>query len=222
MNFHSAGLRGMSDALLQKEATRKGVKSISRSTGKPVAKSSTKLTISAPLAAYGVLTGTFDGPPQLADHRVHELARLQIAGFFYFLTYDQESNNGHWWQGEFYPIHGTIKSDWGNPIHRAFMAEVASWDYRLLLTTANGYFRTAIRRHPTSECWSWAVEWNNCYRLVGFFGNLEAAQAVADRLPDLPVQAVVESVDRWARYRPEESLLDHEDTMFGAILEPEA
>lgn len=214
MHFHTSGLRDMNDAMLQAEASRKIAKSISRKTGKPVAKSSPTLTVRVSMGPAVELTGSFTAPPQLEDSRAYELARLQMIGFFYLLTYDRVSKLGHWWSGGFYPVHGTIKSDWGNPIHRAFMKEVREWDYRLILTTAGGYYRAMIRRHPSADCWSWAVEWNDCYRLVGFFGDLAAAKAVATRLPSLPVHSIAESPDRWIRYRVEEPLPENEDTLF--------
>lgn len=214
MTFHTANLPLLADSLVQAEARRKNIKSFSRKTGKPIAESSESIKIRAKLGVIAEITGDFTSPPQLDDKRVYELARLQMIGFFYFLTYDRVSNIGHYWPGGFYPIHGTIKSDWGNPVHRAFMNEVVNWDYRLLLATASGYYRAVIRRHPKRNCWSWAVEWNDCYRLVGFFGDLEAAKEVAGRFPDIPVNSVFESPNRWFRYRVEESLNEEEDLLF--------
>lgn len=162
------------------------------------------------------MTGNFTSPPQLDDTRTYKLARLQMIGFFYFLTYDQAKNIGHYWPGGFYPIHGTIKSDWGNPVHRAFMKEVATWDYRLILTTASEYYRAMIRRHPAKECWAWAVESNDCYRLVGFFGALDAATELADKLPDIPAHSIFESSNCWLRFRTEEPLNEEDDILFHA------
>lgn len=214
MHFHVAGLPRMNDSRVQAEAKRKGMKSGSRSTGKAVAESSASLAVNAKIGVVGEMVADFTAPPQLDDARVHELARLQMTGFFYFLTYDRARNVGHYWPGGFYPVHGTIKSDWGNPVHREFMKEVATWDYRLILSTADGYYRAAIRRHPAKDCWSWAVEWNDCYRLVGFFGDLDAAKEVADRLPRIPVQSVVEGPNRWLRVRLEEPLNEEDDLLF--------
>ncbi len=214
MHFHTAGLHGMNDAVIQKEALRKGAKSVSRHTRKPVVESSTSLRVRASLGPSVELTGSFTAPPQLEDNRAYDLARLQMTAFFYFLTYDPNSNLGHWWRGGFYPIHGTIKSDWGNPLHRAFMKETIDWDYRLIVTTASGYYRAVIRRHPSAECWSWAVEWNDCYRLVGFLGEVEPAKVIAAGFPALPVHSVAEAPNRWLRYRAEEPLPEHEDTLF--------
>jgi len=222
MTFHTASLPLMSNSLMQAEAQRKSTKSVSRKTGKPVAESSESTKVHAKVGAFAEITANLTAPPQLDDARVYELARLQMIGFFYFLTYDRIKNVGHYWPGGFYPVHGAIKSDWGNPVHRAFMNEVVTWDYRLVLSTAGGYYRAVIRRHPTSDCWSWAVEWNDCYRLVGFFGDLGAAKEVAGRLPDNPVRSVFESPTRWLRYRIDEPLNEDDDLLFHVPPESDA
>ena len=214
MHFHTVGLSPMDDSIVQMEAKRKGVNSFSRRTGKPVAESAAKLNIHGKIGSYIEVNGLFTAPPQLDDQRSFELARLQMIAFFYFLTYNKIKNVGHFWQEGFYPIQGAIKSDWGNPVHRAFMTEIVNWDYRLVLTTASGYYRAIIRRHPSKDCWAWAVEWNDCYRLVGFFGDFSASKEIADRLPDLPVHSILESQNQWLRYRREEMLLDEDDILF--------
>lgn len=222
MHFHVARLPQMSDSRAQAEAKRRGTRSGSRKTGKPVAESHAALKFSGKLGNVGELKFSFAAPPQLDDARVYELARLQMVGFFYFLTYDRTRHLGHYWPGEFFPVHGTIKSDWGNAVHRAFMRETFRWDYRLILNTASGYYRAAIRRHPTADCWAWAVEWNASYRLVGFFGDPAAARAVAESLPDLPVLSIREDQSSWLRYRVEEPLSEEDDTLFHIPPEAEA
>lgn len=52
------------------------------------------------------------------------------------------------------------------------------WDHRLVLNTASGYFRAVIRRHPSAQCWAWALEWNESYRLAGLFGGQTAASSL--------------------------------------------
>lgn len=216
MHFHTSGLPGMSDSRAQAEAQRRSSKSNSRKTGKAVAASGVELKLSANLGINAALTFSVNGPPQLDDERVCELARLQMMGFFYFLTYDKTKEIGHFWTGGFYPVHGTIRTDWGNPIHRAFMKQCQNWDYRLILNTAEGYFRALIRRHPTQECWSWAVEWNDSYRLVGYFGNLEAAKLLFAELPSLNLTSVLEGPKDWVRRRIEQPLAEEDDTLFVA------
>lgn len=204
----------MADARAQAEALRRSAKSGSRKTGRAVTASGVELKASAKLGFGAELSFNFTGPPQFDDARVYELARLQMMAFFYFLTYDKTKNIGHFWTGGFFPIHGTIKSDWGNSVHRSFMAQSLSWDYRLVLNTAEGYFRAVIRRHPTYECWSWAIEWNDCYRVVGYFGNQESAQALSQELPNTEVQSVLEGPSRWIRHRVEQPLQKEHDTLF--------
>lgn len=222
MHFHTAGLPNMSDSRVRAEALRRSWKSGSRKTGKAVAASGVELKMSANFDTNAKLTFTFNGPPQFDDERVYELARLQMMAFFYFLTYDKTKELGHFWTGGFYPVHGTIKTDWGNPIHLTFMKQCHDWDYRLILNTADGYFRAVIRRHPTEECWSWAVEWNDTYRLVGYFGNLEAARVLFAELPQLEVNSVLEGPNRWVRHRVEQSLAEEDDTLFVASAAAEA
>lgn len=151
-HLHTAGLPRMNDSRAQAESQRRSHKSGSRKTGKPVSQSNVKLSFKASLGLSATLEGRFTGPPQLDDTRTIELARLQMIGFFYFLTFNRVRQVGHYWPGGFDPVHGTLKSDWGNPIHRAFSAQIASWDYRLVLNTAGGYFRALIRRHADKEC----------------------------------------------------------------------
>ncbi len=102
------------------------------------------------------------------------------------------------------------------------MKQCIDWDYRLVLNTAEGYFRAVIRRHPTEECWSWAVEWNGTYRLVGYFGNLEAGGALFAELPQLEVNSILEGLNRWIRRRVEQPLAEEDDTLFVASAAVEA
>lgn len=222
MNYHSVGLHPMADSRLQVEAKRRSLKSGSRKTGKAVAHSHVSIRFAAPVSEFACIKGNLNAPPQIDGDRVYELARMQIVALFYFLTYDHKSNTGHYWRGGFFPVHGTVKSDWGNPVHQAIMTATASWDYRLILNTADGYFRTVIRKHPSKECWSWAVEWNDCYRLVGFCGDQSASQAVAFEFPHIPFNLVFEAPGQWLRYRNEEPLDETYDVLFRQTESPEA
>ncbi|TFW13369.1 HNH endonuclease [Massilia arenosa] len=213
MAFHTFGLTGLTDDLLTRDAMRKGGRSFSRTTGKPVSQSKTTLNFSGKAGAMHI-TGNFVAPAQLDEERVFELARLQLTGFFYFLTYDLTANRGNWWSGSFMPLLGTARSDWGNPINLHFMRTVEKWDYRLIVTTADGYFHATIRRHPTEDLWAWAVEWNRSYRVLGFFGGERAAVEIASTFPQLYAEAVYESGSEWVRMRIETPLAEAVDTLF--------
>jgi hypothetical protein len=214
MHLHTVGLPSMSDLGAQTEARRRSLKSVSRKTGKVIAASNVELHGSARLVGNAELTFRFNGPPQFDNERARELARLQMMAFFYFLTYDKTTRLGHFWKGGFYPVHSTIKSDWGNPLHRSFMSQCRHWDYRLILSTAGGYYRALIRRHPVEECWSWAIEWNHCYRMVGYFGDLEPAEKLAAELPPLRAQSILEAPNTWIRYRVDQPLAENDDILF--------
>ncbi|MBK7662670.1 MAG: hypothetical protein IPJ21_03805 [Sterolibacteriaceae bacterium] len=215
LHLHTAGLPQMSDSRAQAESQRRSHKSGSRKTGKPVSQSSAKLSFKAPLGLNATIEGHFTAPPQLDDARAYELARLQMVGFFYFLTFDRTKQVGHYWPGEFYPVHGAHRSDWGNPIHVAFTKQIADWDYRLILNTADGYYRALIRRHPTKDSWAWAVEWNSAYRLVGYFGERATAQGLFDELPPIAARTIVKASDGGTlRIRTEQPLAESDDTLF--------
>lgn len=196
------------------EAERKRNRSRSRRTGKLVSDSAEAWTISAPFIGGGAITFEMTGPPQIESARAFELARLQMMAFFYFLTYDQVQARGHYWQGGFYPLLEARREDWGNVVHRSFMAAVVDWEPRLLVSTANDHFAAAIRRHPDAACWSWAVEWNKNYRLVGFFGELAPAKQLADSFPSLDVSVVAQEGENWAGYRSEVPLNEEDDILF--------
>lgn len=195
------------------EAERKRNRSRSRHTGKLVGDSAAKWSVSTPFAG-GAMTFDMVGPSQIEPARAFELARLQVMAFFYFLTYDQAQAKGHYWQGDFFPLLEARREDWGNVVHRSFMEAVVDWEPRLLISTANDHFAAAIRRHPDAACWSWAVEWNKNYRLVGFFGELAPAKQLADSFPSLSVTKISQDGDNWAGFRSETALSEDEDALF--------
>lgn len=215
LNFHTAGLNSMSDILAKEESLRRSGKTISRKTGKPVSESGTSVKFDGSFGSIVRLSGGFAGPPQIDDARAYELARLQMMGFFYFLTFNEDGQIGYFWPGDFFPVHGTLRSDWGNPLHIAFARQIQHWDYRLILNTAQNYYRAVIRRHPTNDCWAWAVEWNAAYRLVGYFGDRDTAQSLFDELPPLPAESFIKAQNgNYFRIRAEQPLSDFQDILF--------
>ena len=196
------------------EVERKKVKSRSRRTGKPVGESAERMTLRAQLGAAAGMTFTFTGPPQVDSDRVFELARLQMMGFFYFLTYSEGASRGHFWVGKFAPLMEAQKSDWGNPVHLSFMNTVVSWEPRILVCSAKDHFVAVIRKHPTQNLWSWALEWNKSYRVVGYFGEEAYAQEAIAALPRLEATSIAEGATRWIRYRTETPLKEDDDSLF--------
>ena len=81
-------------------------------------------------------------------------------------------------------------------------------------TGAAGFFKVAIRRDPAgAELWSLALEWNRAFRIIGFFGDLEAAQVYVDQIPPLSWQRI----DATQRMRREVELADEDDRLFAPV-----
>jgi len=214
MQPDAAGRYPESDPTLISQAVRKGAKSVSRRTGKPVNASQEKLSLNLSYAPGIEFDFQFTSAPQADSQRVYELARLQLMGFFYCLTFDGNTRKGSFWRGGFFPIFDTVRSDWGNLVMRGFMDTVVTWRPRLLGIGADGFFKIAIREHPMSACWSWALEWNKNYRIIGFFGDQQTAKTIANGFPRLKLQSIAEGRDSFMRYYLETPLSDEEDKLF--------
>lgn len=208
------GRHATQDQSLKAEAERKAGNSVSRRTKKPVSESVETLTVKMPFAQAGEMTFTGTAPPQVDSERIFALSRLHLMAFFYWITYDHSTKSGRYWMGSFFPVLEAVRSDWGNQIHRAFMDAVIDWEPRVLATGADGYFKVAIRRHPSATCWSWALEWNKNYRIVGFFGEQNPVEALVDTFPDLEIKSIVEGNNRWLRFHAETLLSEDDDRMF--------
>lgn len=210
----ASGRLATDDPLHRAEALRKGRHSFSRRTKKLVAESVEKLNITASFFG-GVLTTEFVSPPQIELDRIFHLARLQVRAFFYFLTYDEPKKVGKFWQEGCYYVEHVNRADWGNPLLRGFADAVKDWEPRLIAVGADGFFKVAIRRHPTEGCFSWALEWNQNYRIIGFFGDKRLAQQIVNSLPPLEMVSIGEKENGdYVRYRAEVPLRDEDDTLF--------
>lgn len=208
------GRHAIQDHVLAEEATRKAKNSTSRRTGKPVRDSSETVTVKTPFGSGGEMTFTLTAPPQVDSLRLFELARLHLVAFFYWITYNEPTKRGGYWLGEYMPIIEVIRADWGNPVHRAFMSAVLDWEPRVLATTADGHFKIVIRRHPDAICWSWALEWNHNYRIIGFFGERKPTEELMQSFPSLNLTTVAQGQNGWLRFRTNATLPDDEDTLF--------
>ncbi len=201
------------DVVLRGEANRKGAGSRSRITGKAVRDSSERIELRAALAPGASVTFGLIAPPQQVPERVFELARMQLSGFFYWITFDQVRRTGGFWLGGFCPIGFSLRGDWGNPVQKAFMSSVLEWEPRIMAGTADGFFKIALRRHPNAVCWSWALEWNENVRIIGFCGEEEPIEATIRALPTPEVSAIPVS-DGHLEVRVEAELSADEDSLF--------
>ena len=202
-----------SEEKVRAEAQRKS-KSVSKKTGKSVLHSQEELNFEGPFPSGVTIKCSMVGPPQIEGDRLYELARLQMMAFFYFITFNCETNKGGFWPVGFHPLSVVHYEDWGNSLQKAFMSAVANWEPRLIGNTADGYFRSIIRRHPSAECWSWAVEWNKNYRVVGFFGSRRSAEEIVKSFQPPEMTNLVNVDNLHLRYRSEVKLAEEDDLLF--------
>lgn len=156
----------------------------------------------------------YQAPAQLDEHRCFELARYHLMAFFYFITFNDQTKKGGFWQEGYHPAFQAHYPDWGNIEQISFMNEVRDWEPRWKGVTANGFFKIIIKKHPSKKCWSWALEWNKSYRLVGFFGCRKTAQKIVDNIPHLQWKELNDEQECKKYYRDEKMLATHDDILF--------
>jgi len=215
------GRYGHEDPRAIDEAQRKANDARSRRTRKTVQNSSEGINIRRSLGPGINLSFQFSCPPQIDDSRAFELARMQLVAFFYMQTYNHETRRGGYWLHGYHPVMTTIRSDWGNALMKGFMRTIEPWDCRVLTISADGFFKLITRKHPTAETWAWALEWNHNRRLIGFFGELEPAQAIVDGLPRLTAQTIYQAQNESLAYRTDVQLKEDDDTLFLVLEETE-
>ncbi len=208
------------DSTLEHEAIRKGSGSSSRRTGKLVSKSQEEVKLRLRFGSVA-LAPSFVGPPQADPDRLFTLARLQVIGFMYWLTYDERRRSGRFPRGGFSHLRPAMRADWGNVVHQSFMRRVLDWELKLLVCTARGYFRAAIRQHGDGDCWSWALEWNQNYRIIGFLGEEEASRGLVATLPELEYGTIELGGEQRIRHWSEVALEEADDCLFQHVASPQ-
>ena len=205
--------KGLSKPTIEK-IKRKIEKCISRQTNKPIINSRIIEKISLSHINNLEINVNYQAPAQLGDNRCFELARYHLMAFFYFVSFNDETMKGSFWPEGFHPAFQAAYSDWGNVEQIQFMKAVSNWQPRFLGITANGFFKIIIRKHPLVPCWSWAVEWNKSYRLLGFFGCRQTAEEIVCKIPKLQWQVLNQQQEMNQYYREEIKLNDNDDILF--------
>jgi len=200
------------DELLEIEYIRKSSKSKSKRTGIVLAKNKEEVLIDIPFSSQLAFSFNMVMPAQIDYERVFRLSRFHIGAFFFLITYNVATNMGSPLPGDFNLINYVAKSNWGNPKNISFMNFVQNWEPRILGTTAEGYFKINIRRHPNLNIWSWAIEWNQNYRLIGFFGDLNTIE-FKKSLPPLLANTVSKHKGNW-QISLEKEIDEKEDILF--------
>jgi len=80
--------------------------------------------------------------------------------------------------------------------------------------TAGGFFKSVMRKHPSAQCISWALEWNMNFRILGVMGDQEAADTFTAELPRLKYHNLRNSPNDQLRIRAERKLDESEDRLF--------
>jgi hypothetical protein len=214
------GGHAIDDDRLRAEVARKAAKSRSRRTGRAVADSQEKFTITG---QFGPATFTFNfvAPAQVEDERLYRLAHYQFRGFFYWITYNAETCRGGFAPGGFYPLLAARRADWGAPWMLWFMDLIRGWELRVYAVAADSFCKLVIRKSPDADVWCWAMEWNHGHRIVGFVGDDAAIRALTATLPEQPMNAVHQTETEWIRIRTNAALPEEEDDLFAVLVDLE-
>jgi len=156
----------------------------------------------------------FQSPPQVDEERIYMLALYQLKGFHYFLTYDNRTRQGYEWLGGYAPVGFARRSDWGNPVIVAFGELVSTWKLSLNAPTSKGYYRALIKKNPSAELWSWALEWNVGFRVFGFYGDEKEIVSAESELASLIDPIEMKKLTETIRYRQEVPIAEGRDRFF--------
>jgi hypothetical protein len=196
------------------DVARKAKNAFSRRTGKPVKDSRETFTVTGEIFPGLTMTAKLVSNPQTDPERVYLLAMFHVQAFFYLTTYNKNTHMGARLPGIFMPVGDYRRPDWGNARMRAFMSNIKHWDPTLIMCGKQAFFRIIIRRKVGFDLWSWAVEWNRTFRVIGFFGAEELVEEAVAALPKLKAKELAKKDSSYLRIRDEEALPDAEDTLF--------
>lgn len=203
---------GAEDEILLSEASRKS-RTKSQRTERPVADSAETFQFEH---TFGNAKMSFclSAPPQVDDHRMFALARYQLAGFFFMITYKKDKEMGVLWPGDYLPIGVVRRQNWGDPAKASFSQATKDWPLRFAAGTSSGYYCALIKKHPAHEIWSWALEWNQNFRLFGFFGDKELAKKMVSDFAVSKREGPFPGPDGSTFYATTEIPLDEEQDIF--------
>jgi hypothetical protein len=129
---------------------------------------------------------------------------------------EQTTRRGGFAGGCFAPISIACKLDWGNVHMRAFQDVTADWPLRIQGVGGDRFFKIKIcRKTDDVPPWAWALEWNQNYRLIGFFGDEDLVRDAVSALPKLPGKLVPDGNRGVMRYREDRELPPAQDQPSG-------
>ena len=210
------------DQRLIRTSQRKAKGAISNATRKKVAQSHTNFGVNLPFGS-AQLSMSFTGAPQIDERRAAILAWSQIQGLWFFQTYDKDRGHGRYLSREDFQFVGLVgRLDWGNVQIASFVKQIENWEHQTFACLADGYFRAMVKGSPDGETLAWAVEWNDAYRVFGYWSLGNSWQEHFGNLALLkPDYMVGDTINGWA-YRQEIPLAKNtDDGLFANPLEYE-
>jgi hypothetical protein len=196
------------------DIARKLQSAFSRRTGKLVRDSQETITIKGQIFPGLTATIKMMSNPQTDPERVGRLAFYHIRAFHYFTTYRKDTKQGWGVPGVFAVAGDYRRPDWGNERARSFMNVTMPWYPRFVLKGKEAFFQVMIRRRLPDILWSWAIEWNQSYRVFGFYGDEKLVENALEQIPILKLKSIVEEPNETIRIREDVALPEADDILF--------
>jgi len=193
---------------------RKAKGSISRFSKKNVIDSFEKNEINTRFSSSVKMSFSLISGPQINTNRANALALMHLQAFYYLQSYNAKNKVGYFIPNPFVSVLNTVKSDWGNTVNIQFMEIIKNWEIRLNCITAKENFKLNTRKKEKFDCWSWALEWNQYYRLIGFFGNEEVIRDVAKEIVFPKPLSIMQNDESIIRTYKETTIIPEQDNLF--------
>ncbi|MES2032533.1 MAG: hypothetical protein V4466_00015 [Pseudomonadota bacterium] len=203
---------GREDPVIDAAARSKAAASFDRRHRLPIGEVRNNLSIAMGPVTFGMVSAA-----QADPEAIRLLAFRHVQGLFSLCTSPdpRHSETTRLLSGDKFGFFAAYPyRDWGNP--RLLEIARRTQDYARLaeITTADGFFRAALRPGAQGSPWFWALEWNQNLRVVGWIGD---PLTPADAFQDLP-PLTWHRISSTHRIREETPLAeDAEDLLFDPI-----
>lgn len=207
---------GRDDPAVDAEARRKAANSCDIRHGRPIETVRNDVT----LDFGGVIKMTMTSPAQLSRSDAERLAFHHVQGLFSLITSQNPRRHDqtrllpleHFGFFGFWPYR-----DWGNVQLQEIIRRAHGLPRLAEITTADGFFRAALRRETPGSPWFWALEWNQNIRLAGWIGERHEPPSLFTDLPVLKWRQIGPGL----RMREEIPLAETaEDLLFDPVTHP--
>ncbi|QTC88410.1 hypothetical protein [Brevundimonas pondensis] len=174
---------GREDPLIDAVACAKAAASFDRRRGQPVGQVRHEFKVAMGPFTFGMIAGA-----QVEPDAIRLLAFRHVQGIFSLCTSldPRRSETTRLLSGDRFGFFSAYSyRDWGNPKLLEIARRAHGYVRLAEFTTADGFFRAALRPGPEGDPWFWALEWNQNYRIVGWIGDPFTPPAPFQDLPPL-------------------------------------